>query len=85
MKYNGEQGYGRIGSFNITAETKLAVIINEMSERLINLMTAHKKVTGQQFNPRRYESLSDGQLEIIYDYEGNQYGYDHGNRKSWGF
>ncbi len=77
--------YGQIGSFRITENTRLAVIIGEMSERLYNLMKQHKSNTGIKFQARSYSSLSDGQIEMIYDMQGNQYGYDHGSRKAWGF
>ena len=85
LAYDGSQGYGRIGDFKITAQTKLSVIVREISPSLMNLMKKHTKATGTKFNPWRYVTKDHGQLEIIYDDNGEQYGFDHGSYASWGF
>lgn len=85
MKYNGEFGYGSIGSFKITPDTKHSRILKEISERFINKMRNQRKTVGTQFIIETYITKDYGQLEMIKDTNGKIYGYDHGSCTAWGF
>lgn len=85
-KYNGEHGYGRIGSFDITPETNPNSIVKHMSEVFINKMrnlsVSNKEI---KFNPYTYITKDHGEQELIKDTNGKVYGYDHGSCNAWGF
>jgi hypothetical protein len=84
-KYNGEHGYGRIGSFSITPETNPNNIVKHISEVFKTKMRNHSATNKIKFNPYTYITKDHGEIEIIKDNNGKVYGYDHGSCNAWGF